>query len=87
MLDPAGRDVSDVSHSISAVASRDIAKAEQFIADFAPKGACAQISGQVKELPVAVGSYEELVSRNVSYIPAFAPKRCSLTSTRPRCRT
>ncbi|ORY90759.1 NAD-binding protein [Leucosporidium creatinivorum] len=63
VLDPAGRDVSDVAHSISAVASRDVAKAEKFIADFAPKGAWAQISGQVKELPVAVGSYEELVAR------------------------
>jgi hypothetical protein len=68
VLDPAGRQVSDVTHSISAVASRSLEKAEKFISDFAPKGACAQLAGQVKEAPVAVGSYEELVARTVSQV-------------------
>lgn len=75
MLDPAGRQVSDVVHSLTAVASRDQSKAQKFIDDFAPKGAYAQVSGVVKELPVALGSYEELMSFKVRRCRALPRSR------------
>ncbi|GAA6020123.1 hypothetical protein JCM10207_006263 [Rhodosporidiobolus poonsookiae] len=63
VLDPAGRDVSDVAHAVAAVASRSVSKAQEFIDEYCPEGGWAQKSGLVKEKPVALGSYEELYAR------------------------
>jgi hypothetical protein len=60
------RKVTDVSHVISAVGSRNISKAEKFIQDFCPEGADAQQRGLSDLKPKAVGSYKELVEHSVS---------------------
>lgn len=62
-LDTSTRGVDDVSHALVAVASRALSKAQAFIDEHAPEGTCAQKAGLVKELPQAVGSYDELVQR------------------------
>ncbi|BGP37408.1 hypothetical protein JCM10450v2_001318 [Rhodotorula kratochvilovae] len=64
VLDPAGRDVSDVVHAVAAVASSSsVAKAQKFIDDFCPEGAFAQKTGLDKSKPVALGTYKELYAR------------------------
>ncbi|GAA5911311.1 hypothetical protein JCM6882_002345 [Rhodosporidiobolus microsporus] len=63
VLDPSTRSCSDVVHSVAAVASRSVEKAQEFIDEYCPEGAFAQKSGLVKEKPVPVGSYEELYQR------------------------
>lgn len=60
------RDVSDVSHAIAAVGSRTLSKAEEFIAEYCPKGGIAQIEGLVSFSPQAKGSYQEVVDDPVS---------------------
>lgn len=54
-------DVTDVAHSIAAVGSRDLNKAQKFIDDYCPKGANAQ-----KSVPKALGSYEHVWNDPVS---------------------
>jgi hypothetical protein len=60
------RDVSDVSHAIAAVGSRTLSKAEEFIAEYCPKGGIAQIEGLVSFSTLAKGSYQEVVDDPVS---------------------
>jgi len=62
-LNPSGRQVTDVSHAVVAVGSRTMDKAIQFIKEFCPSGACAQQAGFYKVGAEAVGSYEEVYSR------------------------
>lgn len=64
-------EVSDVAHSIAAVASRDKAKADKFIADFCPSGAAGQV-GEVE----GVGSYEAVYTHpkvDIVYIGTVNP--------------
>ncbi|GAA5863925.1 hypothetical protein JCM8547_005282 [Rhodosporidiobolus lusitaniae] len=63
VLDPAGRDVSDVAHAVTVVASRSVEKAQEFIDQYCPEGGFAQKSGLYKEKPAAVGSYAEAFAR------------------------
>lgn len=60
VLDPAGRDVKDVAHAVTAVGSRSLSKAEEFISKHCPEGGFAQANGLVKAKPIAKGSYEEV---------------------------
>lgn len=60
VLDPGTRDVTDVFHAVTAVGSRSIAKAEEFIGKFCPDGASAQKAGLLSLAPSAKGSYEEV---------------------------
>ncbi|GAA5835398.1 hypothetical protein JCM11251_005223 [Rhodosporidiobolus azoricus] len=63
-LDPSTRQCTDVVHSIAAVASRDVDKAQKWIDEYCPRGAWAQIEGLDRETKVTpVGSYEELYQR------------------------
>ncbi|GJN88062.1 hypothetical protein Rhopal_001018-T1 [Rhodotorula paludigena] len=65
VLDPSGRDCTDVAHSVAAVASSSaLSKAQKFIDDFCPEGGWAQKSGLDKTKPVALGSYDELYQRD-----------------------
>jgi len=61
-LNPAGRDVSDVSHAVVAVGSRDVNKAQAFIEEACPHGGCAQQAGLYKASPQPTGTYEEVYS-------------------------
>ncbi|GAA6039636.1 hypothetical protein JCM8097_002229 [Rhodosporidiobolus ruineniae] len=63
VLDPSGREVTDVAHAVVAVASRSVDKAQAYIDEFCPDGGWAQKTGLYKEKPVALGSYAELYAR------------------------
>lgn len=60
------RKVTDVSHAIVAVGSRDTAKAAEFIRTTIPKGSRAQLEGHYDKLPEACGSYEQVYAHPVS---------------------
>jgi hypothetical protein len=60
------RNVTDVSHAIAAVGSRDISKARQFIQDYAPRGGSAQQDGLIDFAPEACGNYKAVVDHPVS---------------------
>jgi dihydrodiol dehydrogenase / D-xylose 1-dehydrogenase (NADP) len=66
VLDPVGRNVSDVAHAVTVVGSRDKQKAADFIRKVAPNGGWAQKSGLVDSSPIAVGSYAEVWNHKVS---------------------
>jgi dihydrodiol dehydrogenase / D-xylose 1-dehydrogenase (NADP) len=60
------RSVTDVSHAIVAVGSRDVSKARKFIQDYAPRGGSAQQDGLIDFAPEACGSYKAVVDHPVS---------------------
>lgn len=61
-------EVTDVSHAVVAVGSRDKAKAAKFIEEHCPKGACAQVKGIHNAPPQAYGSYDEVFAHPVSAV-------------------
>ncbi|KAI5120726.1 hypothetical protein M0805_006432 [Coniferiporia weirii] len=74
VLPTEGRNVMDVVHAVIAVGSRNVAKAEEFIRNFCPEGACAQKTGLVKTKPAARGSYAEVYGdTNVDIIYVGTP--------------
>ncbi|RSH95688.1 hypothetical protein EHS25_000780 [Saitozyma podzolica] len=73
-------EVTDVSHAVVAVGSRDKAKAAKFIEEHCPKGACAQVKGIHKAPPQAYGSYDEVFGHpdvNIIYIGTLHPTHYS----------
>ncbi|KAF8581454.1 NAD-binding protein [Ramaria rubella] len=60
VLDPTGRNVSDVAHAVTVVGSRNKQNAEELIKKIAPHGGWAQKSGLLNTVPEAVGSYAEV---------------------------
>nr|XP_019049573.1 hypothetical protein I302_03362 [Kwoniella bestiolae CBS 10118]OCF28503.1 hypothetical protein I302_03362 [Kwoniella bestiolae CBS 10118] len=53
-------DSTEISHSIVAVGSRDLKKAQIFVDEFCPKGSTAQARNPGLPKPAAFGSYEEV---------------------------
>ncbi|KAI5118028.1 hypothetical protein M0805_004893 [Coniferiporia weirii] len=77
VLPTEGRNVADVSHVVVAVGSRNVAKAEEFISNFCPEGACAQKAGLVGTKPKARGSYAEVYTDpDVDIIYVGTPHTC-----------
>jgi predicted dehydrogenase len=70
-------EVTDVSHAVVAVGSRDKAKASKFIEEHCPKGACAQVKGIHKAPPQAYGSYDEVFAHPVSVVRVSSEGRGS----------
>ena len=60
------RGVSDISHAVAAAGSRDLKKAQEFIAKYCPEGASGQKEGLVDFKPKAYGSYQEVADDPVS---------------------
>ena len=57
---------SDCLHAITAVGSRDVVKAQDFILKYAPHGGTAQQKEKVFGVPRACGTYEEVIEAAVS---------------------
>lgn len=64
--------MTDVSHAVVAVGSRDKVKAAAFIAENMPQGARAQVEGVFSAKPQPCGSYDEVYDHPVG-------RRCSST--------
>lgn len=56
--------MSDVAQAVAVVGSRSIVKAAQFIKEFCPSGGWAQKAGLYKADVEAVGSYDQVYSRD-----------------------
>lgn len=56
--------MSDVAHAVAVVGSRSNVKAAQFIKEFCPSGGWAQKAGLYKVDVEAVGSYDQVYSRD-----------------------
>ena len=67
VLPPSGRGASesDVAHAITAVGSRSLAKAQEFIKENCPNGGWAQVQGLTGEGVAPVEGYESVVKLQV----------------------